>query len=228
MFCNMDILNILKNLEDNEYKKFNKKIVNTQQEMIWVRLPTLRKIAKEISKENPMEFVNKDKENIFEMIMLEGLVLSYMDKSFVELLPFTEKFLKKVDSWAQIDTCIWNFKKINKEPDDVLAIVKVWLNSEEEFVCRAGLIILLWNFVKKDRLQMVFDLSEKVENKAYYVHMANAWLISTCMAKFPEETKKFFQKNKLDKITHNKAIQKSIESFRVSDEDKEILRWVKR
>ncbi|MBT3257933.1 MAG: DNA alkylation repair protein [Deltaproteobacteria bacterium] len=224
----MLILEELKNLAEEDYKAFNNKIIPTKQTTLGVRLPILRKIAKRIAKEKAIEFVQLDKQNIYEMIMLEGFVLSHMEKSFKELLPFTETFLLKVDNWAQVDSTICDFKKITKEKEDVLVIVKKWLKSDKEFFVRAGLVILLAHFVEKENVQMIFEMSQSVVHTGYYVHMGNAWLISCCMAKFPEETLVFFRNNTLDNKTHNKAIQKSRESYRVLNEHKVMINELKR
>ena len=224
----MSVLEELQRLPEEDYKAFNNKIIPTKQTTLGVRLPILRKMAKRIAKEDSIDFVKSDKQNIYEMIMLEGMVLSYMDKSFKELLPLTEKFFDKVDNWAQVDSTICDFKKVAKEKEDVLIVVKKWLKSDKEFFIRAGLVMLLSHFVEEKNLEMIFDLSQGVVHTGYYVQMGNAWLISGCMAKFPEETIAFFRNNTLHNRTHNKAIQKSRESFRVSKEDKEIINALKR
>jgi 3-methyladenine DNA glycosylase AlkD len=224
----MDVLKELKRLADGDYKTFNTRIIPTEQTTLGVRVPLLRKIAKKIAKEHPLDFIQSDKGDIFELILLEGMVLSYMDKSFIELLPYTEKYLDKVDNWAQIDTTVCDYKNIDQEKENVLNVVKRWLFSEKEFVVRAGLVMLLAHFVDSDNLDMIFELSQKVEHKGYYVHMANGWLISSCMAKYPEETLAFFKNNTLDAKTHNKAIQKSRESLRVSKEHKALLLGLKK
>jgi 3-methyladenine DNA glycosylase AlkD len=224
----MDVLKELKSLADSDYKTFNTRIVPTQQTALGVRVPLLRKIAKKIVKENPIEFIKSDKQGIFELIMLEGMVLSLMNRPFNDLLPFTETFLDKVDNWAQIDTTVCEYKNIAKEKEDVLIVVKRWLSSEKEFVVRAGLVILLAHYVEKENLPMIFELSQSVKHTGYYVHMGNAWLVSVCMAKYPEETLAFFENNTLDVKTHNKAIQKSRESFRVSKEYKTLLLGLKK
>ena len=222
------VLKELKSLAEEGYKTFNSKIIPTKQTVLGVRMPILREIAKRIAKEETIEFIQLDKQNIYEMVMLEGMVLFYMDKSFKELLPLVEKFLKKVDNWAQIDSTVCAFKNIVKEKEEVLVVVKKWLKSDKEFTVRAGLIMLLAHYVKKDNLKLIFKLSQSVEHTGYYVHMGNAWLISVCMAKFPDETIIFFKNNNLDKKTHNKAIQKSRESYRISKEHKIIINELKR
>ncbi|MCK5294315.1 MAG: DNA alkylation repair protein [Arcobacteraceae bacterium] len=221
---NNQIFNKLKTLSDDNYKAFNNKIIPTKQITLGVRLPILRKIAKEIVKDDAINFLNLDKQNIYEMIMIEGLVLSYMNKPFKELLPSIECFLNKVDNWAQIDSTICSFKNIKKEKNYILDIVKIWIKSDNEFVVRAALIILLSYYIQEENLFMIFKLSQSVKHKGYYVFMGNAWLISVCMAKFPTKTIDFFKDNTLDIKTHNKAIQKSRESYRVSHKDKVIIK----
>ena len=223
----MTILERLKTLSEENYKNFNSKIIPTKQEMLGVRIPILKKIAKEIKLED-IEILFSTNENIYELILLEGFVISSSKKPFLELVPYIESYLKKVDSWAQIDSFILGFKGIKKEKVEVLKIVKRWLNSKDEFVVRTGLIILLAYYIQNEYLEEIFSLSNQITHKGYYVFMGNAWLISVCMAKFPLETIEFFKDNNLDVITHNKAIQKSRESRRVSKEDKEFIKTLKR
>jgi len=219
----MSVLNELKNLAETDYKVFNSRIIPTRQIMLGVRMPALRKIAKNTAEQKNFDFVQCDKQNIYEMILLEGMVLSYMDQSFKDLLPYTEQFLDKVDNWAQIDATVGKFRRIVREKEDILPVIRKWLKSDKEFVVRAGLVLLLTHYVEKERLNLVFNLSQSVVHTGHYAHMANAWLISVCMAKYPEETIAFFRKNTLDKKTHNKAIQKSRESYRVSKEHKDMI-----
>lgn len=222
------ILEELKALSEANYKAFNKKIIPTEQDVLGVRLPVLRKIAKGIAQNDGVAFLESEKGNIYEMIMLEGLVLSYLNKSFNELLPWTEKFLDKVDNWAQVDSTVCNYKNLAEEKNEIVAVVEGWLRSKKEFVVRAGLVVLLAHYVAKENLDLIFSLSEEVTHQGYYVHMGNAWLISVCMAKYPGETINFFKDNRLDDKTHNKAIQKSRESYRVSKENKVLINALKR
>ena len=222
------ILTELKTISEDDYKKFNSGIIPTKQKMLGVRLPLLRKLAKKIIKDDAESFINADKQNIYEMIMLEGIVLSYLNKPFSELLPLIENYLSKTDNWAQVDSVIQNFKSVKKEKDFALKVIKKWLKSNNEFIVRAGIVMLMSYYIENDNLEMIFSLSENIKHEGYYVYMANAWIISVCMIKFPEKTTEFFKNNNLDDKTHNKAIQKSMESYRVSKEDKEIIKKLKR
>ena len=224
----MSLLEQLNKLADAEYKAFNKKIIPTKQVVLGVRLPALRKIAKNISRENSKAFLAANKNNIFEMVFLEGLVISLLDVRFQELLPLLDSFFAKVDNWAQIDTTVCGCKNISKEKEAIVPIISTWLTSEEEFVVRAGLVMLLAHYVEREYLDQIFTLSQSVTHAGYYVMMANAWLISVCMAKFPNETILFLKNNSLNAITHNKAIQKSKESRRISQEHKDLLAQLKK
>lgn len=224
----MNVLAELQNIAESDYKEFNSKIIPTQQRTLGVRIPALRKLAKAIALGDAVSFIQSDKENIYEMIMLEGMTLSYLNKPFEELLPLTEKFLGKVDNWAQVDSTICDYKSIKKEKENVLRVVRKWLNSDKEFIVRAGLVVLLAHYVEKEYLHQIFTLSQGVTHTGYYAYMANAWLISVCMAKYPEETIVFLKNNTLNAKTHNKAIQKSRESRRVSKENKATINALKR
>ncbi len=224
----MDILEELKSLSDENYKKFVLKINPTKYEILGIRMPVLKQFAKKIIKESPYEFLALDKEGICEMIMLEGLVISSLKTPFSNLILYTENYMKKIDNWGQVDSFVINFKGIKKEKELVFTSLKIWLNSKEEFVVRTALVMLLCYYINKEYLQKIFDISNKIAHKGYYVFMTNAWLISVCMAKFPEETIVFLKDNQLDKITHNKSILKSHESSRVSENHKILLQTLKR
>jgi len=221
------ILEYLRKNSDEKYKIFNKRIVNTKQQMIGVRVPILRKLAKQIIKENPYDFISKDKQNIYELVLLEGFVISYLDIRFKDVLPYLKDYLSKVDSWAQIDSMVCSLKSIKDDKDFVYKIVKQWLKSNEEFTTRIALVILLTYFVEKRYLNDIFELSLLINNQYYYVMMANAWLISVCMIKYPKETKKFLKLKRLDKVIQNKAIQKSCDSYQVLQDDKDELKNIK-
>lgn len=166
----MTVLDELKSLAESNYKEFNSRIIPTNQITLGVRVPALRKIAKKIAKHEPLSFIELDKQNIYEMVMLEGMTLSYVDKPFKELLPLTENFLDKVDNWAQVDSTICDYKNIKNEKEDVLSVVKVWLHSEKEFFVRAGLVVLLAHYVEKSNLKAIFSLSQSVSHSGYYLY----------------------------------------------------------
>ena len=224
----MNILQHISSLSDSSYKEFNAKIIPTHQHVLGVRLPALRKVAKAIMADNPKNFISLNKDNIYEMVMLEGIVLSLLKEEFTHITPLLEQFIDKVDNWAQIDSTIAQCWGVKKDKAAVFHVVKRWLKSEKEFVVRAALVLMIFHFVEDKYIDEVLLLSQAVQHEAYYVYMANAWLVSVCMAKIPDKTLPFFAHNYLDKRTQNKAIQKSRESFRVSPSHKEQLKEFKK
>jgi len=223
-----EVLEELEALAEVKYKEFNQKIVPTKQKMLGVRLPHLRKIAKKIAKQNPYEFLALEKQNIYEMIFLEGLVLSYIKEDFTTLVPHLEDFLKKVDNWSQVDSTFSGFKSIKMQQEKVLEVIKGWLNSKDEFIVRSALVILLLYYVQEKYLKIIFDIVQNVTHQGYYVKMANAWLLSVCMMRFPQETLEFLRYTSLDDFTYNKAISKSNDSYQITKEYKSKLKNLRR
>jgi len=223
------LISKLNKLSELKYQEFNSKIVNTKQTLLGVRMPLLRKIAKELAKDYETNIeIFIDNENIFEIVLLEGLMLSYTNKPFDLLKDNIEHYLDKVDSWAQVDSVMLGFKFITKNPKRSWDILTKWIESDKEFLSRAGIVGILGFFVDELYLDEIFRISQQINNRSYYVMMANAWLISECMARYPKQTLEFFADNSLDKKTHNMAIQKSIDSLRVSKSNKEQLRLLKK
>ena len=222
-----EILQTLRKKSDAKYRDFNAKIVATGQEVLGVRMGELRKIARTIAHDEEVlrAYAQADKEGVYELVMLEGLALSYSKTPFCKMRESWEAYFEKVDSWAQIDSPILSLTFAD-ESDKACAwrVARVWSKSRSEFVTRAGLVMLLAHFVERNRLEEIFAISARIKTRAKYVVLANAWLVSVMMPKFPRETLAFLRKNLLDAKTHNLAIQKSRESFRVSREDKEKLR----
>ncbi len=224
-----NLLHRLHALSDPQYQAFHSKIANTRHTILGVRMPALRKIARELARDHTSNIpLFHQNEPIYEMVLLEGLMLSYVTMPFSELRGAVEHYLAKVDSWAQVDSVMLGFKTIPKEPEAAWDILLAWLKSDAVFVVRSGLVGLLGFYVDMPHLHKLFALAQQMEHRAYYVMMANAWMISVCMAKFPDPTLAFFANNTLDAKTHNMAIQKSIDSLRVSRPHKEILRSLRR
>ena len=227
------ILEKLHSLKEINYKKFSQNLIATNLEILGVRMPNLKSLAKDIVKKGEaLNFINSKKEEIYELVLLEGLVISYLNLDLKEKLKFYNNYIKKADNWALIDSVkIINSTKFKEgEKELLLEYIKVWLKSQNkpnsEFIVRAGLINLLKYFVNLESLDLIFSL--KFEENKYYIMMAHAWLLAECMTKFPKQTLDFMKDNNLDKETHNKAISKMRDSFRVKKEDKEILLSLKK
>lgn len=211
-------------LKDDEYQKFNQKIVKTDN-IIGIRLPILKNIAKIIAKNDYLSFIKNNKHQYSEEIMLHGLVITYLKIDFNESIKLFDEYIKYIDSWATCDSVVMNYKIVSKNLDICLIKIKEYLKSDKPFVKRVG-IVLLFYYLNDDYIDEVLKLINSVKSEDYYVKMANAWLISICLVKYYDKTVKFLKSCQLDDWTYNKALQKAIESYRIKD--KEILRKMKK
>ena len=210
-------------LKDDEYQKFNQKIVKTDN-IIGIRLPILKNIAKIIAKNDYLSFIKNNKHQYSEEIMLHGLVITYLKIDFNESIKLFDEYIKYIDSWATCDSVVMNYKIVSKNLDICLIKIKEYLKSDKPFVKRVG-IVLLFYYLNDDYIDEVLKLINSVKSEDYYVKMANAWLISICLVKYYDKTVKFLKSCQLDDWTYNKALQKAIESYRIKD--KETLRKMK-
>lgn len=211
-------------LKDDEYKKFNQKIVKTDN-IIGIRLPILKNIAKIIAKNDYLSFIKNNKHQYSEEIMLHGLVITYLKIDFNESIKLFDEYIKYIDSWATCDSVVMNYKIVSKNLDICLIKIKEYLKSDKPFIKRVG-IVLLFYYLNDDYIDEVLKLINSVKSDDYYVKMANAWLISICLVKYYDKTVKFLKSCQLDDWTYNKALQKAIESYRIKD--KETLRKMKK
>lgn len=223
-----EFLNELYSLQDLKYKSFHSKLIMSDK-LIGVRTPDLKRIAKKIARSNYEEFFRYNKHELYEENLVHGLILGYLKLDYEALKPLVEEFMDYIDNWCVCDLTVANLKvyKKNKTKNIIFNDIKKYITDESVWVNRFGYVLLLNYFVEEEYISEIFKLCENYKDE-YYVKMAIAWLISTCYIKFKGRTLTFLKTNKLDTWTNNKAIQKIIESTRVSLEDKKILRGLKR
>lgn len=224
----MNIRERLFKLQDEEYKKFHSSLCPNVDNIIGVQIPKLRTIAKEIAKESPEEFLNYTQTQYYEEKVLYGLVIGYMKADLKTRKYYLDKFVPIIDSWAVCDCCISSFKFVNKNKEEMWTYTQKYLKSNKEFELRFAVVLLMDYYLTEEYIDKVLEIYNNIKNDAYYVKMAVAWALSFCYIKFPEKTMKLFKNNQLDDFTYNKALQKIIESNRVSKEEKDQIRKMKR
>ena len=211
-------------LKDDEYRKFNQKIIKTDN-IIGIRLHILKNIAKNIAKVDYMSFIKNNQHQYYEEIMLHGLVITYLKVSFEESVILFDDYIKFIDSWATCDSVVMNYKIVSKNLDFYLIKIKEYLSNKKTFIKRVG-IVLLFYYLNDKYIDSVLEISDSIVTTEYYVKMANSWLISICLIKYYDKTINFLKNCHLDDWTYNKALQKAIESHRIKDKD--FLRKMKR
>lgn len=213
--------------DSDQFLKFSHKLIFTKSEMIGIKVPELRKIAKDISKTDIYAFLEIVQDNTYEEIMLEGLVISYIQEYDTFKKHFNQ-FIKKIDNWSICDVCISSMKIVKKHQDDFFNEIKKYLKSNDTFIIRVGVVFLLDYYIEDKYIDEIFSLIDSINSEEYYVNMAIAWLVSVCFIKEKEKTLKYLKNNKLNRFTYNKSIQKMLESFRVSSQDKNMLKKMKK
>ncbi len=215
-------------MQDKEYRNFTaKSIPNIDiDKIIGVRIPDIRALAKEIKNEDYIDnFLDELPHTYHEENLLHGIILGIKYKDIDLLLNKLDAFLKYVDNWAVTD--IISPKLFKKYPDKVYKHIKKWINSKYEYKIRFGVVSLLQFFLDDNYRHEELELVMNIKYDSYYVNMAIAWFYSFALIKQYDDTIKIFENKILDKWIHNKSIQKAIESYRVSDEQKAYLKTLK-
>lgn len=216
-------------LEDMKYKEFHSSLVlNSKYDIIGIRTPIMRSIAKEIAKKsNIEEFLKYAQDYYYEEIMIQGLVISYI-KEEEKFYKYFKKHIKKIDNWALCDTFCSSIKIVEEYEDKYFKeSIEIALNHEE-FISRVGLVIILAHFVNEKNIDKIFGTLNKINSDLFYINMAQAWLVCELYIKFPKKTQEFLENNNLNKFTQNKAISKIHDSYRVSKEEKDYLNKFRR
>ena len=192
---------------------------------IGIRVPVLRKFAKEFTKESECEeFLHQLPHEYYDENMLHGLLISEV-KDYEECIRFTDSFLPFVDNWAVCD--IMSPKVFVRHKKELLAKIKTWSKSSHVYTCRFGIETLMSHYLDKDFKAEYLEIPASVRSEEYYVKMMIAWFFATALAKQWDATIPYIEQHHLAPWTHNKTIQKAIESYRITPEQKEYLRTLK-
>lgn len=239
-------------MAESGYQKFSSKLIPGAKDMLGIRLPQLRKLAKELVKAD-WEHALEEKDIYFEERMLRGMILSYASMDMDRMLPHITEFIPLVDNWSVCDSVFMGMTIFQKDRERTWNYIQPYLQSDKEFEIRVALIIMMQHLLKCDaegkkiaRLRIVTmeNLADDTENKGlyldrvlsgvdrvdttmYYASMAVSWLVAEAFCTFPYHTMLFLKQNNLDRRTYHKAIQKIIESHIPTVEIKEELRSMK-
>lgn len=221
----------LKSDADLEYKNFQSRLVPDydSERIIGIRLPVMRKICKEISSGDIDGYFKCCDTFYYEEVMIRGILIGLVKvKSYEQFLSLVESQVKYINNWALCDCFCSGLKKTLKYRDVFIEDIEKYLQDENPWKIRVGLVLLLNYFLDDKYIDKSLMLCDCVTNKHYYVSMAQAWLVATAFAKNEVVAMEYFKSCNLDDITVNRTIQKARDSFRVSKETKETLKNMKR
>ena len=223
-----EITTKLFSLQDTAYRDFQVKLIPGMdaQKEIGVRTPELRKLSKELAKrEDIREFLNDLPHQYFDENQLHAFILSG-EKDFEKCMEDLERFLPYVDNWATCDqTSPKVFRKHRKE---LLDAIRRWIESDHPYTVRFAIKMLMEHFLDEDFDPAYPEMVAEVRSEEYYIRMMIAWYFATALAKQYEAVLPYLEQKKLDVWTHNKTIQKAVESYRITDKQKEYLKSLKR
>lgn len=214
-------------LKDEKYAAFQSGLIPTldKSKILGVRTPSIRALAKEMrgSKDEKI-FLSDLPHKYYDENILHAVLISEI-KDTDAAIKAVDDFLPHIDNWAVCD--ILTPKIFKKYPDKVLTKIKEWSGSKETYTCRFGLEMLMSFYLDENFKREYLEIPAHIRSEEYYINMMIAWFFATALAKQWSETIKYLQTPVLDKWTHNKAIQKARESYRITPEQKEYLKTLK-
>ncbi len=211
-------------LQDKKYAAFQAKLIPNIDpgSVIGVRTPELRALAKRLYREtDTSEFLNTLPHRYFDENQLHAFLLSE-EKAFEKCIGGVEKFLPYIDNWATCDQL--SPKVFRKHKEELLVHIRNWIVSDKTYTIRFGIGMLMQHYLDESFDPEYPSLTASVRSEEYYVNMMIAWYFATALAKQYDAVLPYIEEQKLEKWTHNKAIQKCVESRRISAEQKEYLK----
>lgn len=220
----------LLSLAEPDFQKFSSSLIPNvdPRNVLGVRLPKLRKIAKQLAKEDWRAYLQNASDASFEEIMLQGMVIGYAQAGLDELLRYVAAFIPKIDNWSVCDSFCSGLKLPRVYPDEMWRFLQPYLEDKREYFIRFGVVMLIYYYVDEQHIDAALHCFNGIRSDSYYVKMAVAWAVSAYYVAFPEITMRFLLKNNLDDFTYNKALQKITESLKVTGQTKNIIRAMKR
>lgn len=220
----MTVYEMLLEVKDDKYKEFQAKLVPNidSKTIIGVRTPQMRAVAKEVFNSDIRDkFLSELPHKYYEENLVHFFILA-MIKDFDECVEKVEAFLPYVDCWPVSDQA--TPKSFKKNHDKLLPYIKKWIASDHVYTSRFGMRMLMNEYLGDDFKEEYLELVASKKGDDYYLKMMIAWYFATALAKRYDESVKYIEERKLDEWVHKKAIQKAVESYRVSDEHKEYLK----
>lgn len=225
---NEEIRTYLEEHAESKLQEFSSGLIPGTDPIIGVRVPVIRELAKMIAKEDWRSYLANARDDTYEEIALQGFVIGYAKADIDEILSYAKAFIPKIHDWSVNDGFCSTFKIARKHREKVWEFLMQYKESPNEFEQRVVAVMLMAHFLEEDYIDRVLAVWDALKHEGYYCKMGVAWGVATAYAKFPKETHAFLLDNHLDDFTYNKSIQKMLESYRISPEDKTVLRTMKR
>lgn len=208
---------------EENYRIFQAGLLPGVNNLLGVRLGTLRKIARTIARKSPYIYLEAAPDVYFEEDMLCGMLIGYVKMEEAVRKRELKRFVPRIGNWSVCDSCCasWHFMK--EKPGYWWEFLQPYFESEQEYEVRFALVCGLDYFIREDYIDAFLERLKAFSHPGYYARMAAAWAISICYIRFREKTERFLEEQRLDEFTRSRAIQKIRESRCVSGEEKAAL-----
>lgn len=225
----MDIKARLNQLADEKYRLFSAALLpGVSTPLLGVRMPALRQLAKELVRRYGEEALLHLTQDSLEEIMLQGIIIGLLKGTPQEAFKRAETFIPRINCWSVCDCFCAGFTTARTHPQETWEFLQPYFKDKREYFFRTAVVTGLFHFAKPPYAARLIQRLKTPPTQAFYAQMAVAWALAELALSVPQEVLAFLQQNTLDKFTHNKAIQKMQESFRVPPEVKEAARALRR
>jgi 3-methyladenine DNA glycosylase AlkD len=218
-----ELVSILEEKADVKYKAFQESLIPGTENILGVRTPELRSIARQIAKGDWRGCLKAAADGSFEETLLQGMVIGYAKTGIDEKLALIEEFVPKINNWAVCDGFCSGLKFPEEDRARVFEFLQRFLASRDEYSVRFA-VVMMMQFIDSEYIGRVLQIISEVDHEGYYVKMAAAWVLAECFVKFGEKTLALLQSGRIDEFTRGKALQKIIESKRVDDATRVAIR----
>lgn len=215
-------------LAEPEYRNFNASLMPGTDNVLGVRVPTVRRLAKELAKGEWREYFAQNEDVYFEETQLQGLTIGYLKEDIETVLFEVRSYIPKITNWALCDSFCNGLKITKNHKERVWDFLMDYIKSDKPYDIRFAVVMMLTFYIDEEHTDKMLRLFEEVKNEDYYVKMAVAWAVSMCYVNQPKSTIPFLNNNKLDDFTYNKSLQKICESLKPSAEEKALIKSMKR
>lgn len=213
---------------DSRYAAFSSSLIPGEQHILGVRIPELRHLACLLAKDDFRAYLSEADDDTFEEVLLQGLVIGKARMTFEEQMALMASYVPKISNWSLCDSACAGFTFVRKHREDVWRFLTPYWQSRKEFYQRFAVVMLMDHFVTDDFIDRLLELWPAIKPVGYYASMAVAWAVSVCFVKYPNQTETLLEKGILDKDTHNRSIQKILDSKRVNRDVKTRLKLLKK
>lgn len=218
----------LEMLSEPDFREFTAGLMPGVRNVLGVRLPALRRIAKQEARGNWKEYFEQALDDSYEEIMLQGMVIGYLKEDLYVVQGLIRDFVPKIDNWSVCDSFCSGLKITKEYPAEMWEFIQDYFKDKRPFCVRFAIVMMLQYFVDEEHIEADLEILDRVCSEEYYVKMAAAWAISICFIRFEDITLEYLKRSRLDDFTYNKALAKITESLCVDKETKQMIRSMKR